>query len=99
MVNEVHLKSEVSGSEIRHHCSVSGPVSEAFLSGPQTGELAARFGVRWPQIDTYPVDLGDLPPSIAVIPALTNLLPIAWVYGAEVFVDEIDAGSLSPRRL
>ena len=38
----------------------------------------------------YGFDLGSIPKSVLVIPALSNLLPIVWLMGAEVYVDEID---------
>ncbi len=40
--------------------------------------------------NTYDEDIESVPDSIAIIPALCNLLPIAWVYDFEIEVDEID---------
>ena len=86
----IHATSKVNSNNIHHECTVIGPCREAFLRCPPAGELAAVFGTRFPQIDTYPVDLTGLPESIAVIPLLTNILPIAWCYGATVYVGEVD---------
>ncbi len=38
----------------------------------------------------YQVDISSTPGSIAVIPFLSNMLPIAWFAGFEIEVDEID---------
>lgn len=38
----------------------------------------------------YSIELNDLPKSIAVIPLIANILPIAWIYDAEILVDELD---------
>ncbi len=34
--------------------------------------------------------LTGVPVSIAVIPCLTNILPIAWVYDADIYVEQCD---------
>ena len=38
----------------------------------------------------YSENISDTPKNIAVIPLLCNFLPIAWVFNAQIFVDEID---------
>lgn len=88
--NTMHVNSKVDGNSIYHECTIVGPWKEAFLQSAPSGDLAKAFGKRFPQIDTYPLDLTGLPQSIAVIPLLTNVLPIAWCYGATVYVEEID---------
>jgi hypothetical protein len=88
--NSVRLRSRALGKEIHHDCEIEGLWKEAFLRNPQSGNLAAQFGVRFPQIDTYPIDISDVPQSILVIPFLTNVLPIAWCYGATIYVEEVD---------
>lgn len=88
--NVIYAKSRVIGNSIHHDCQIVGPAREAFLSSPPTGDLAATIGNRFPQIDTYPMNLDRLPQSIAVIPLLTNILPIAWCYGANIHVEEVD---------
>lgn len=40
--------------------------------------------------NTYSEDIGSVPDSIAVIPALCNLLPMAWVYDLAIKVKDID---------
>lgn len=88
--NIMRATPRIKDNSIHHECEIEGPWQEAFLKSPQTGDLAKTFGVRFPQIDTYPVDLTDLPRSIAVIPLLCNVMPIAWCYGATVYVEEVD---------
>jgi hypothetical protein len=39
----------------------------------------------------YNVPLNDLPKSLAIIPLISNILPIAWLNDAEIFLDEIDS--------
>jgi len=80
----------IERNKITHECVITGPWQEAFLRTPQSGDLKKLYGVRFPQIDSYQLDMSDLPASIAVIPLLTNILPIAWCYGATVHVEEVD---------
>jgi hypothetical protein len=39
---------------------------------------------------TYTRDLSGVPDSILVIPALANLVPLAWARGADVYISELD---------
>ncbi len=38
----------------------------------------------------YSIDVSNVPKSVAVIPFLANLLPMAWVFDAEIEVKELD---------
>lgn len=40
---------------------------------------------------SYDLPVDQIPPSIAVIPLLANVMPIAWFAGFDVHVDEVDA--------
>ncbi|MCM5663414.1 hypothetical protein [Galbibacter mesophilus] len=40
---------------------------------------------------TYEIDVRQVPESIAIIPLLANIAPIAWFAGFEIEVDEIDS--------
>jgi hypothetical protein len=40
---------------------------------------------------TYDINLENVPKSILVIPFLSNILPVAWANGFDIFVEEIDA--------
>jgi hypothetical protein len=43
-----------------------------------------RFNVK------YDININNIPDSILVIPLLSNILPVAWFSGVNVFVEEID---------
>ena len=38
----------------------------------------------------YSIDISNVPESIAVIPFLANILPMAWVFDAEIYLPSID---------
>ena len=38
----------------------------------------------------YSEDISSTPPSIAIIPMLCNVLPMAWALDAEIIIDELD---------
>lgn len=38
----------------------------------------------------YSCSIGNVNPSIANIPFITNILPMAWLFDAELFIEEID---------
>ncbi len=45
-----------------------------------------------PLYSKYQIDVSNTPLSIAVIPFLSNLLPIAWYAGFSIEIDEVDEG-------
>lgn len=67
----------VKGNRIDIDYSVSGEWENFF----QTEEV---FYVE------YSKDIGRVPQGVAIIPFLCNVLPIAWVFDAELIVNEID---------
>ena len=67
----------ISDSRIDYEWDVEGDIKECFkLTEPLFYEYSKVFK--------------DVPKSIAVLPLLCNVLPIAWLYDAEIVVDEID---------
>jgi hypothetical protein len=42
----------------------------------------------------YDEDINDVSPSILEIPAVSNILPIAWATGSNIYVKELDKGYL-----
>lgn len=56
-----------------------------------TGEWARYFRLDKPMWVEYSESIADVPDSIAVIPLLVQLLPMAWVTDAEIVVPEVDA--------
>lgn len=71
-------KPQISEHSIITDVAVKGAVGKAFL-------------VRKPQfVYESSLNIADLPASIAVVPVLGTLLPLAWVFDAEIIVDECD---------
>src|SRR5690606_15763526 len=66
-----------SGTEIRYDYIVSSSFSKYFNS-------SNLFYAK------YSEDVSSTPLSIAVIPLLSNIIPIAWFAGFDIFVDEVD---------
>ena len=54
------------------------------------GNAQKYFVQEKPLYSKYLVDVSTVPDSIAVIPFLSNLLPIAWFAGFTIEVDEVD---------
>lgn len=82
-VNKLNIElPTVAGNTIRYHYKVSGPWQEAF-------NLNQEFEV------TYDVDVSNVPTSIIIIPFLANVLPIAWVYDAQIIAPTCDADFLN----
>lgn len=55
-----------------------------------TGEWKEAFVLENKLFIEYSIQLTNLPKSVAVIPLIANILPIAWIYNAEIIVDELD---------
>lgn len=78
MENKIRIDEvTVKNSRISYKYNVSGEWSEAF-------KVDEPFYVE------YSCEISNVPESIAVIPLLANLLPVAWVYDAEIFVPLCD---------
>lgn len=56
-----------------------------------SSDLSRYFNPKQPFFVSYDTDISSVPQSIAVIPLLANLMPIAWFVGFDVEVDEVDA--------
>jgi hypothetical protein len=52
--------------------------------------ISKYFNAKDPFFVTYNEDVSSIPKSIAVIPFLANLIPIAWFAGFDIEVDELD---------
>ena len=53
-------------------------------------DIKKYFNSRAPYYVTYNLDVSTTPKSIAIIPLLANLMPIAWFAGFDVEVDVVD---------
>lgn len=56
----------------------------------QYGAKAKRFFSDEPFFVRYDRDVSGVPRSVLMIPLLANLCPVAWIAGADVFVDCLD---------
>jgi len=89
MKNVVRVRSRTTGKRIDFDYSVEGPWSEAFQDDSNPTWISFSGGFRG-FYSEYEVDVSSVPDSIAVIPFLVQLLPMAWIYDATIYVDEID---------
>lgn len=55
-----------------------------------TGELREVFSEKEKFYIEYSCDISNVPESIAVIPFLCNVLPIAWIYDADIYLESCD---------
>ncbi|MCL5244780.1 hypothetical protein M4I21_03100 [Cellulophaga sp. 20_2_10] len=53
-------------------------------------DIQKYFNKENPYYVTYEKEISNTPSSIAVIPFLANIMPIAWFAGFDVVVDEVD---------
>ncbi|WP_239618815.1 hypothetical protein [Cohnella mopanensis] len=67
------------------------------VEGKYTIRCAVRYGSKVSRFFSgesffaeYDKDISEVPEGIMVIPLLANLCPVAWVAGADVFVDRLD---------
>lgn len=76
--NEIHVESPiVEQKTIFCKFEVTGPWKEIF----KRNSMEIK----------YSVDVSDVPVSIAIVPVLANILPIAWIYNAKIIVPTCDA--------
>ena len=54
------------------------------------GDVKECFRLTEPLFYEYSETIKDVPKSIAVLPFLCNILPLAWLYDAEIIIDEVD---------
>ncbi len=71
-------KPQISGNTIKYHYKITGKWQEAFTD-------MRSFELQ------YNTDVTIVPESVAILPFLANVLPVAWVYDAVVEVGECDS--------
>ena len=54
------------------------------------GDIKECFRLTEPLFYEYSEIIKDVPKSIAILPFLCNIMPLAWLYDAEVIVGEVD---------
>ena len=52
--------------------------------------ISKYFKASNPFYVEYDIDVSETPCSIAIIPFLSNIMPIAWFVGFDVYIDEVD---------
>jgi hypothetical protein len=67
----------ISHNHLKFNYSIEGAWRKCFIE-------------EQPFIVEYSEDISDTPPSVAVIPFLCNILPIAWIFDAEIILKELD---------
>lgn len=87
--NSISIDSEVIGNNIKYFYEASGPWENVFCN-EETDSWFIQKNREYRFFVDYDVDLTGLPKSLAIIPLLSNIIPIAWFYDAEVFVPELD---------
>ncbi len=55
-----------------------------------TGDIIKYFNLDQQLFIEYEHDITNTPAGIAIIPFLTNILPIVWLSDTEIFLDDID---------
>jgi hypothetical protein len=75
-MNVVVHQPEIEGTTVECSVTPSGGVRRFFTGEPLRVE--------------YDVDVADVPPEIAVIPALAHVCPVAWTRDADVHVPTVD---------
>lgn len=71
------INFEDDGKKISYNYSVTKPFSK-------------YFALDNSYYSKYQIDISQTPNSIAVIPLLANVMPIAWFVGFDVYIDEVD---------
>ena len=54
------------------------------------GDIKECFNLAEPLFYEYSEAIKDVPKSIAILPFLCNIMPLAWLYDAEVIIGEVD---------
>ncbi|MDD7885822.1 hypothetical protein [Flavivirga sp. 57AJ16] len=54
------------------------------------GHAKSYFALNKPFYVLYDQDISKTPLSLAIIPLLSNIMPISWFVGFDVYIDEID---------
>ncbi|WP_174734420.1 hypothetical protein [Mesobacillus harenae] len=66
------------------------PNSKSVVINFSAGPELKRFFHQQSFFAEYDINIEAVPKSILVIPFLTNILPVAWANGIDIYVDELD---------
>ena len=75
--NRIQISVETNGNRISYRYAIDGDWVKYF------NQSVAFF------VD-YSEDISGTPDSIAIIPMLCNVLPMAWLFDADILIDELD---------
>ena len=89
-MNRLKVRAEVIGNRINYVYEVQGPWGEAFSTAESESWFIAMNRGAHRFFAEYDADLTGLPHSIAILPFIANVLPMAWFYNAEVYAEEVD---------
>lgn len=67
----------INENKIKYNYEVIGPWKKYF-------DLKKEFKIE------YTIDISQVPVSICIIPLITDILPISWIFDAEIILEEID---------
>ena len=90
MQNTAKLRIRKERNTIHYDYVVRGPWAEAFNIDGIQGWFAQASEGEYKFFIQYDESIEDVPDSIAAIPFVCNILPILWLYDAELEIDELD---------
>lgn len=90
MRNSIKIQVDRSKRRAKAVLEVAGEWSEAFNLKEPKGRLAPVANGIHDFFCEYEFDIEDIPESIIIIPFLTSILPISWLYDADVYVESVD---------
>ena len=77
-MNRIEIeRPEVNGNIVTYHYSVTGEWSELFTE-------------REPFYIEYSVSINDVPEGVLMVPFIANILPVSWIYNAEIHCSVCD---------
>lgn len=74
-INSIEYKD--SGKKIKYNFDYDKSISKYFTKNDDF-------------FSTYDIDVSSVPENIAMIPFLTNIVPISWFAGFDIYIDDID---------
>lgn len=75
---------------ILHNISYTDNGKKIIYEYSASSQIEKFFDKKKPVYSKYGIDVSTIPQSIAVIPFLSNMMPIAWHAGFTVEVDQVD---------
>lgn len=86
--NKIRLFLNIEGSCCKCTIITTGEISDIFC--PNFNNWFTRANNTKEFFIDYFEDISNIPKSILIIPFLSNIIQIAWIYNADIYIDEID---------